>query len=786
MAIRQLVDFSDIIEAIREELGIQSTDTVKINRIRRDINLIYLDEVLPAHRWKWLEGETVIKVPATYAGGTVSVTQNSATATLSSTPDVSVGSFVGYNFSPDGDAEVYEIIAHDIGSDTLTLNPSYNGSTNATKSFKIWREKFSLPVDCRETVEVSHDFHRDPMEGRGLQEFHKIKRRGQKVEGRPMWYYTGSFEGTTEDDRQRQLQVFPSVFTSATNLKIHYVKEVAALEVDGDEPVIPLEDRIILVYGALARMWMKERNPEAAAYNQSLYDRKISRMLGKPEDTLDKPQFRPDSIYVSSKRGPRAGRFSSSKLILSGAEGGGASEVKFLTGVTIQGATITADVTVNAGVLIDGRDISVDGANLDAHIAALSGAHASSAISYNNADSSLTSVNVKDALDELDAAIGSGGTALQDHIDETTGAHAGSAISYDNAVSGLTAVDVQAAIDENAQSISDVASDLSDHETETTGAHAATAISYDNTTSALTATEVQAAIDEVEGRLDTAESDITTNAQDISDVAGDLSDHETETTGAHAATAISYNNATSGLAAADVQAAIDEVEARVDTSLQTSGVLQASLAVDSTTTGASQTLGTPTSGIVQVSDAGLTSITGVSAPSVNQFFILTNTTGDSVDVLNEAGTAANQIVTGTGLDLTLADGASLWLYYDLTGTKWYVVGGSGGSSRVATGTSSAPTEISSTGITALQGADEDIYVDTASGEVDVTANPQISAGTVDGQTMRIIGTSDADYIKLEDGDGLRLNGPWLSYESSVLSLRWDAAGTRWQEVSRSE
>ena len=54
-------------------------------------------------------------------------------------------------------------------------------------------------------------------------------------------------------------------------------------------------------------------------------------------------------------------------------------------------------------------------------------------------------------------------------------------------------------------------------------------ISYDNTSSSLTATDAQAAIDEVESRLDTAEASIVTNASSGSDNASDIADLRTTT-----------------------------------------------------------------------------------------------------------------------------------------------------------------------------------------------------------------------------------------------------------------
>jgi len=86
----------------------------------------------------------------------------------------------------------------------------------------------------------------------------------------------------------------------------------------------------------------------------------------------------------------------------------------------------------------------------------------------------------------------------------------------------------------------------------------ASEIIYDNTDSGLAATNLQDAVDEVEGRLDTAESDISDNATDISN-------HITNTVDAHDSIAIVFDNTVSGLIADNAQDAIDELDGRLDT-----------------------------------------------------------------------------------------------------------------------------------------------------------------------------------------------------------------------------
>lgn len=98
-----------------------------------------------------------------------------------------------------------------------------------------------------------------------------------------------------------------------------------------------------------------------------------------------------------------------------------------------------------------------------------------------------------------------------------------------------------------------------------------------------------------------------------------------------------------------------------------------------TATGANATLSSVTDqAVVRLTDGALTSVDMIPAETKARRFILVNDTGGDVDINNLTGaTSADQIITGTGLDLTLADQASLFLVYDLTETKWRVVGGSG-------------------------------------------------------------------------------------------------------------
>lgn len=100
---------------------------------------------------------------------------------------------------------------------------------------------------------------------------------------------------------------------------------------------------------------------------------------------------------------------------------------------------------------------------------------------------------------------------------------------------------------------------------------------------------------------------------------------------------------------------------------------------DSTTTG-SLVNAVLTGPFTIFTDATLVSIQNLSGPDVTfgALIVLKNGLSTTVTLKNNSGgTAANRILTGTGSDLALLTGQSVFLIYDTVNTRWQVVGGSG-------------------------------------------------------------------------------------------------------------
>jgi hypothetical protein len=119
---------------------------------------------------------------------------------------------------------------------------------------------------------------------------------------------------------------------------------------------------------------------------------------------------------------------------------------------------------------------------------------------------------------------------------------------------------------------------------------------------------------------------------------------------------------------------------------------------------------------------------------------------------------------------------------DLAATRWQSL--SVGDVQVF-GTKAAPIAVGATGITfASTYYDNIIFIESTVGAIDVTTDPQITAPSLVGQKLKIIGCHATKTVQLDDLNGLSLRGSWLSDLGNVLNLYADSA-LLWCEDNRS-
>lgn len=399
MAVFKLEDFSDITDRIREELKVQADDTTSVNRIKRLVNEVYLNEVVPFHRWWWLRKRVDVDTRPAFFLGSAAVVSNSNVVTLTEAPATSRK---GWKFMTNAYPEINYVKTHDEGSNTLYLETPYMGKTDTAARFTVWTDDVELPTDAKETFEIWHDFSFEPMKNLGIQDFRRTVKLNPHREGLPAFYtpedytvpaqytaisslptvstrsstnflktivftatlgatgstlltagdririkdadhksYNGDFQvlsiTTTnvandtvtyasqesrkelaivdsnidvkildvenEDKRLKRIKVYPSILKSKVTLHVDYIQDAPALEDDADQPLMPNEDKVVLIYGGLGRAWASiGRNPEESQRNEALFRNKLIAMKNKHDDGVEYPMIIPSRDYLERKR----------------------------------------------------------------------------------------------------------------------------------------------------------------------------------------------------------------------------------------------------------------------------------------------------------------------------------------------------------------------------------------------------------------------------------------------------------------------------------------------------
>jgi hypothetical protein len=101
-----------------------------------------------------------------------------------------------------------------------------------------------------------------------------------------------------------------------------------------------------------------------------------------------------------------------------------------------------------------------------------------------------------------------------------------------------------------------------------------------------------------------------------------------------------------------------------------------------------------------------------------------------------------------------------------------------------TGTRAAPTAVTAAGGIAFSGSayKNVAFIEGDGAAINITADPQIAAGSSVGQELMLIGRSATNTVTIEDGNGLSLNGAAVLGLDSVIELVWD--GSAWVETAR--
>lgn len=190
----------------------------------------------------------------------------------------------------------------------------------------------------------------------------------------------------------------------------------------------------------------------------------------------------------------------------------------------------------------------------------------------------------------------------------------------------------------------------------------------------------------------------------------------------------------------------------------------------------------------QASISGHLLMTGASAidslqdPANGKHMWLINGNTTPIKVVNNSGgTAANRILTGTGTDVWIAPGQSVLVIYDSTASRWRVQGLNPGLLPAT-----AQTVASAGTITCGGGIRQLLRVAGNGGAQTVNATTGMTDGTVDGQEVDLMGTSDTNTLTIAVSGNMAPNGSITLGNGDIIRFIWDASNSVWREAYRSE
>ena len=165
---------------------------------------------------------------------------------------------------------------------------------------------------------------------------------------------------------------------------------------------------------------------------------------------------------------------------------------------------------------------------------------------------------------------------------------------------------------------------------------------------------------------------------------------------------------------------------------------------------------------------------------------LINSTGADLTIKNDAtSTNGNRIVTGTGGDIALPNGAALYFKWSanlLTDGAWQVVGG------VAGGFKTSLVQSLSAGGTPTIGTQPFQRIKVQGNAAAVSMATTLAGGT-DGMTILFQGNDSTNTVTIAINDaanGWILNGDIVLSKYSTLLVQYDSVLQRWIEISRNQ
>ncbi len=277
------------------------------------INESYMT-IATERNWTWRKFERSEVIEPAISTGT-------CTVTLDSREVVFVGLTVTENlqdrtFKSATRPELYRIIGVDIGANSIILDTRYVGPTAAGASYKIYRYEFPVPPDCDGVNQIYidnynyYDFSNGgQLDYSSVVEFNRILSTSTEWIGDPsLWTVDGQisyesippldvevldydFLGGNTTDVGEKLRIYPIEPLQRTIFHIDYSLKVEPLTETDQVPLMPIDNRWILVHDALYEWYQRNGQQQSADREQRKARDLLKEMRAEQKKSESKPRM---------------------------------------------------------------------------------------------------------------------------------------------------------------------------------------------------------------------------------------------------------------------------------------------------------------------------------------------------------------------------------------------------------------------------------------------------------------------------------------------------------------
>lgn len=279
--------------------------------IQGAINEYYVN-ICTERPWTWRKFDRSFPFRKALKDGTVNVTQNSRIVTFT---DITIDNSILFRTLQviSSTVDLYRIVGFNVTLQEAYLDSVYVGSTNAAANYRLYGYEFPLPPDCDTINQIYIDgalTDSGQLDELNVLEFNRYLSKVPPLADVPRYYTRDGniffnpaaalldefllnydFLGGTTFDQVARLRLLPTEPDIDRIIHLNYTIMVNPMVGDGEKPLIPIDDRSVLIHGALYEWWKMQGNMGLADRELRDYSRKLKEMRDEHHKTDTTPKL---------------------------------------------------------------------------------------------------------------------------------------------------------------------------------------------------------------------------------------------------------------------------------------------------------------------------------------------------------------------------------------------------------------------------------------------------------------------------------------------------------------